>query len=375
MVRMKTPFLLTFYSYFCLFVHFQMNQTDSVTMNSTETSLDENSIYETFLPGINSSSKYMRLIMYIFGYPGNSLALMVWIRRPMLQSSGVYLAALALSDLLFLSLDLPYSLQTEWNVLVLNVPLICEGFTVVYLAAQYMSPFLTLAFTVERYIAIKFPLRRRLYCTVKRALCTSLCTAALALGLCGIQGYFWKYDHDLKECLRREGMDKLWETWTWCTEMIMFLCIPLLILTLNLLVIFEIRKSRRVALNLNRILFKTNATTSMLLAVSFFFILTTLPVSIAYALYDSYPPGDDYTDIANSEQWQNHFRYYRARTVIYNIGLTHFFMNFYIYLLTGERFRREVLNFLGCRSSRRFGTLSKRNETTKMESFYSSDTV
>lgn len=344
-------------------------------MNTTDASPDENTIYETHLPGINSSSKYMRLIMYIFGYPGNLLALLVWIRRPMLQSSGVYLAALALSDLLFLSLDLPYSLQTEWNVLVLNVPFICEVFTVVYMATQYMSPLLTLAFTTERYIAIKFPLRRRIYCTVKRALCTSLCTAAIALGLCGIQGYFWKYNTKLDECMRRDGTDQLWETWTWCTEMIMFLCIPLLILTLNLMVIFEIRKSRRVAMNLNRILFKTNATTSLLLAVSFFFILTTLPVSIAYALYDSYPPGEDFTDINNSEVWQNHFRYYRARTVIYNIGLTHFFMNFYIYLLAGDRFRREVLSVLGCRASRRFGAYTKRSETTKMESFYSSDTV
>lgn len=355
-----------------------MNITESLSNADTTAvtiGLDENSLYETHLPGINSSSKYMRLIMYIFGYPGNALALMVWIRRPMLQSSGVYLAALALSDLLFLSLDLPYSLQTEWNVYVLNVPVICEGFTVVYLAAQYMSPFLTLAFTTERYIAIKFPLRRRLYCTVKRALCTSLCVAALALGLCAIQGYFWKYDTTVGECLRRRDTDDLWETWTWCTEMIMFLCIPLLILTLNLLVIFEIRKSRRVAMNLNRILFKTNATTSLLLAVSFFFIVTTLPVSIAYALNDSYPPGTNLTDIEHSEVWQSHFRYYRARTVIYNIGLTHFFMNFYIYLLAGERFRREVWNVLGCRSSRRFGNYSKRCDTTKMESFYSSDTV
>lgn len=349
----------------------------SANMNDTEVTSgpDENSIYETHLPGINSSSKYMRLIMYVFGYPGNLLALLVWIRRPMLQSSGVYLAALALSDLMFLTLDLPYSLQTEWNVLVLNIPMICEGFTIVYLAAQYMSPLLTLAFTTERYIAIKFPLRRRLYCTVKRALCTSICTAVIALSLCAIQGYFWTYDTLLFECLRRPGTDDLWETWTWCTEMIMFLCIPLLIFTLNLLVIFEIRKSRRVAMNLNRILFKTNATTTMLLAVSFFFILTTLPVSIAYALNDSYPQGTDFTDIGNSEVWQKHFRYYRARTVIYNIGLTHFFMNFYIYLLAGERFRREVCNVLGCRNSRRFGPNTKRSETTKMESFYSSDTV
>lgn len=355
-----------------------MSVTEVNDVNSTTSVLshDENYIYDKYLPIINSSSKYTRFLVYILGYPGNLLAFLVWIRKPMLQSSGVYLATLALSDLLFLILDLPYSLQTEWNVFVLNVPIVCEGFTVVYLAAQYMSPLLTLAFTTERYIAIKFPLKRRMYCTVGRALCMSICIALLSLGLCGIQGYFWKYDVELKECLRRLGdsTQELWETWTWVTEMIMFLCVPLIILILNLLVIFEIRKSRKVALKLNRILFKTNATTTMLLAVSFFLIITTLPVSIAYALYDSFPPGNDIIDIETSATWQAHFRYYRARTVIYNIGLTHFFMNFYIYLMAGERFRREVMNAIRCRSSRR-SINKQRSETTKMESFYSSDNL
>lgn len=355
-----------------------MDGTTVADTNGTTSELlhDENFIYDKYLPVINSSSKYTRLLVYALGYPGNLLAFLVWIRKPMLQSSGVYLATLALSDLLFLLLDLPYSLQTEWNVYVLNIPVVCEGFTIVYLASQYMSPLLTLAFTTERYIAIKFPLKRRIYCTLRRALCMSTCIALTSLGLCGIQGYFWKYDTKLQECLRRDGDDtqELWETWTWVTEMIMFLCVPLIILILNLLVIFEIRKSRKVAMKLNRILFKTNATTTMLLAVSFFLILTTLPVSIMYALYDSFPPGDDLIDVETSGIWQAHFQYYRARTVIYNIGLTHFFMNFYIYLMAGERFRREVMNAIRCRSSRR-GLSKQRLETTKMESFYSSDAM
>ncbi|KAL4227816.1 hypothetical protein ACF0H5_013253 [Mactra antiquata] len=354
------------------------NITDLMMENNGTTvglQFDENAIYEKYLPDINSSSKYMRLIMYAFGYPGNLIAFLVWIRKPMLQSSGVYLASLALSDLIFLSLDLPYSLQTDWNVSVLNLPLICEGFTVLYLLAQYMSPLLTLAFTTERYIAIRFPLLRRMYCTVKRAICTTACITFGAFSLCVIQGYFWKYYSVHEACLIREGTDELWETWTWCTEMAMFLCVPLIILILNLLVIFEIRKSRKVAMKLNRILFKTNATTTMLLAVSSFLILTTLPVSIAYALNKSFPVGKDVADIEHDVTWQAHFRYYRARTIIYNIGLTHFFMNFYIYLVAGQRFRREVLNVVKCRRSRRAINQLSRTETTKMESFYSSDNM
>ncbi|KAL4227638.1 hypothetical protein ACF0H5_013078 [Mactra antiquata] len=347
---------------------------DTVTEDAPVT-FDEYSLYQTYAPGIDASSKYMRIVMYVLGYPGNLVAFLVWIKKPMLQSSGIYLATLALSDLIFLSLDLPYSLQTDWDIYPLNYPIICEGFTVIYMAAQNMSPLLTLAFTTERYIAIKFPLKRRIYCTVKRAICTSVCITLTSLALCGIQGYFWAYDAEFEECSRRGGTDDLWESWTWCTEMIMFLGIPVLILTLNLLVIGEIRKARKIARKLNRILFKTTITTALLLSVSTFFILTTLPVSIVYALYDSYPPGSDFKNIENDVTWQAHFRYYKARTIIYNIGRTHFFMNPYIYFMGGKKFRRAVINVLTCRKSQMSLRSRRRSDTTctKLDSLYSSD--
>ena len=355
---------------------FQLSSLD-VAMNDTDdfnSYVDDNSLYDKYVGGFNSASKYMRLVAYALGFPGNLLAVLVWTRRPMLHSSGVYLAALALSDLLFLTLDLPYSLHTEWSVPVLDFPVVCEGFTIVYLAAQYMSPLLNLAFTTERYIAIKFPLKRRLYCTVKRAIMTSGCITLLSVALCGIQGYFWTFNTDVKACIRTPEADQLWGKWTWCTEMIMFLLVPIVILLLNILVIFEIQNSRKIAIRMNRIMFKTTATTTMLLAVSFFLILTTLPVSIIYILGDYFPVGVKTKNIETNKIWQDHFRYFRARSVVYNIGLTHFFMNFYIYLFAGERFRRQVLNILRGKQIALANT-RHRFETTKMESFYSSDTV
>ena len=207
-----------------------------------------------------------------------------------------------------------------------------------------------------------------------RAMTTSCILVMFSAGLCGIQGYFWTYDEVQLQCMRRDNTDELWEKYTWTTEMTMFLAVPLFILTLNILVIEEIRKSRNVALKLNRIMFKTNATTTMLLAASTFLILTTLPVSIAYALFDRYPPGQTMEGITEDTTWQAHFRYFTARTIIYNIGLTHFFMNFYIYLLAGERFRKEVLKMLRCTSGTGYNSTTHRMET-KFESFGSSDTV
>ncbi|KAL3865737.1 hypothetical protein ACJMK2_043097 [Sinanodonta woodiana] len=354
------------------------NGTENVSRSTFMVEAYAEKIYEIYLPRILSSSKYVRIIMYIFGYSGNLLAFLLWIRKPMLHSSGCYLAALAMSDLAFLILDLLYSLHTEWGINALNVPILCETFTILYLTTQYTSPLLTLGFTTERYIAIKFPLKRRIYCTPKRAITMVIFLAFLSLALCGIQGYFWTYDRKLKECVRRIDKLEIWESWTWSTEMVMFLAVPVMILALNMLVISEIRKSRKIALKLHRILFKTTATTTMLLAVSFFLILTTLPVSIAYALNNSFPPGrihNSLLDINEDPIWRAHLSYYEARTIIYNVGLTHYVMNFYIYLVAGDKFRRDVLIMLRCKkSARNLSRIHTRSETTKMESFCSSDT-
>jgi len=54
----------------------------------------------------------------------------------------------------------------------------------------------------------------------------------------------------------------------------------------------------------------------MLLAVSFFHIATTLPVTICYSLYFSYSPGSftlSEADIAADPAWQRHLAYYATK--------------------------------------------------------------
>ncbi|KAL3865735.1 hypothetical protein ACJMK2_043095 [Sinanodonta woodiana] len=208
----------------------------------------------------------------------------------------------------------------------------------------------------------------RIYCTPKRAI-----TMVIFLA-----GTFWTYDSKCKECVRRKDKPEIWESWTWSTEMVMFLTVPVMIMVLNMLIISEIRKSRKIALNLQRILFKTTATTTMLLVVSCFLILTTLPVNIANALKNSFPPGrihNNLLDINEDPIWRAHLIYYEARTIIYNVGLTHYVMNFYIYLVAGDKFRRDVLIMLHCKkSARNQSRIHTSSETIKMESFCSNDT-
>jgi len=109
------------------------------------------SFYQYQLPEITILTRYFTIVWYVIGFPGNLLALAVWIQPRLRHSSGCYLAALAAADFLFLALRFVFELQTSWDIPVLDRPGVCEAFPVVFYATQYLSPLLVLAFTVERY--------------------------------------------------------------------------------------------------------------------------------------------------------------------------------------------------------------------------------
>jgi len=106
--------------------------------------------YQHHLPGIMAFNRYFTIVWYVIGFPGNYLALAVWMQPRMRHSSGCYLATLAAADFLFLTLHCVFELQTSWDVAVLDRPVLCEAFPVVFYSTQYLSPLLVLAFTVER---------------------------------------------------------------------------------------------------------------------------------------------------------------------------------------------------------------------------------
>ena len=247
-------------------------------------------------------------------------------------------------------------MQMTWEIRVVQLPGLCEIFSIVFLAPQYMSPLLVLGFTVERYISICHPFQREKFCTISRAVKVVALLAGISFALASIQGYFFMFDKVRNECdIRPEisagGTRSIWSIWTWITELLVFAIVPLAVLLTNVLVIREARKlsaqegqheSRR----------HKRATTIMLLAVSFYLIFTTLPVTIVYAIYFSYQPGDAYlTDeqIRADATWQQYLTYVFARQVVQEIGMSHFAANFYIYCITGKIFRRELKKiFLRC---------------------------
>ncbi|KAL3866828.1 hypothetical protein ACJMK2_044089 [Sinanodonta woodiana] len=300
------------------------------------------------LAATNIIDKSISPILYIFGFPGNAISFYLWQRPRLRHSSGYYLAALALTDLLFLVNHVLFELYKVWQVNLLEHPIICEALPIIHMAFQYLSPLLVLAFTVERYIAVCFPLRRQQFCTTKKAMIVTVCLSLLALGLGCMQGYFYQYDTQLGYChLRTEavtgGNKSIWSIWTWVTEMLIFLFVPLCILFLNVIIIREIRRLAR-SNESKMVQFQTVTTTFTLLLVSFYYIITSVPVSIVYAVRYEFLPSEQST---YSPDFQSKYRKFQlAKTIIEELGMTHFACKFYIFLSAEKLFRDEFIHVI-----------------------------
>lgn len=309
-------------------------------------------LYALHRPTITSIDKYLTPLWYCIGFPSNILSFLVWIQPSMRLSSGCYLAALALADFLFLVFQMVFELQEVWNFRTINYPFFCETFPIFFMAMQYMSPLLVLGFTIERYISICHPYQREKFCTFKKALLYITILSFSVFILHAIQGYFWTYVDNictLRQNITAGGPKSVWIIWSWITELLVFGVVPVIILILNILVINTARIIRKNdekrTMMPNRGSSRKSATTLTLLVVSFYLIFTTLPVTITYSMYYNFPNGQENMsddDISNDKTWQHYFSYYMMRTLITELGMSHYALNFFIYLFTGAQFRCQL---------------------------------
>jgi len=92
----------------------------------------------------------------VLGIPGNILSMIIWLRRHVTSknSSAIYLAVLAINDLVYIMSNLSAYWLAMYDFIyhILTLALI----------TSMLEPLLVLGFSVERLIAISFPLRVRL---------------------------------------------------------------------------------------------------------------------------------------------------------------------------------------------------------------------
>lgn len=162
-------------------LHQTLYKNDSNNIFNTSSPMNSNELQSTNRSPITSSittpldALAMNIIAYyipfitLAGTIGNVLSVLVFVRTKLRKlSSSYYLAALSISDTVYLFCNLMQWTNTlNINIYNRNGP--CQVFTFVSSMCTALSAWLVVAFTVERFIAVRYPLKRQTMCTVRRA--------------------------------------------------------------------------------------------------------------------------------------------------------------------------------------------------------------
>jgi hypothetical protein len=135
-------------------------ETDDEFMNFTKTFQYEIGEFMTYYytPGV-----------VLFGVVGNILSVIVFLKTKLrFLSSSCYLAALGINDTCFL-LGTFVAWLNFFNINIYDENYYCQFFTYMSGLCCFLSAWLVVAFTVERFIEVVYPLKRETMCTVKRA--------------------------------------------------------------------------------------------------------------------------------------------------------------------------------------------------------------
>ncbi|CAG5117778.1 unnamed protein product [Candidula unifasciata] len=334
-------------------------------------------------------SKCVTPIWIVIGLFGNIISALVWASPRMRTCSTVsyYLTCLAIADLTFLILHFIYELENPWLLGTLDVQGWCQIFSMANIAVQYFCVFLVFAFTVERFLSVCYPFKSERF-GKSRTPRTIFCLFVLSLILSIPQGYFWIINV-VGECLFRPSEGTMlsptfFAIYTWCTELFIFLLLPVIVLFLNVTVIYKIRsvgklkigRSSNIARDV-RAPFAVNDTsmsalvaeseslqatqpsrnnggysssnkgsTATLLWVSFYLIFTMLPNTFMYAMQYIVPYGPmpcRIEDMAHDPTWRAYFNFTAVRIIIKEISLSHHVGNVFIYMATSRRFLKLTI--------------------------------
>ncbi|CAH0716685.1 unnamed protein product, partial [Brenthis ino] len=129
---------------------------------------------------------YYTPLLVCLGSIGNLVSVFVFYSSKLrLQSTSQYLSALAISDTIFLLQLLPPWLSAAQVTSLFYTGGFCQVFVYVSYVSCCLSAWLVVAFTVERFVAVVYPLRRNAMCTLARArhVIISLTISAIVLNL------------------------------------------------------------------------------------------------------------------------------------------------------------------------------------------------
>ncbi|UYV62115.1 hypothetical protein LAZ67_1007859 [Cordylochernes scorpioides] len=292
------------------------------------------------------------------GVAGNAVTIVVLTRRRMRSSTHTYLAALAFFDLLYLVLTFLLSLAhypqfTECVTYLRMMPvliMLADG-------ASNSSVWLTVSFTLERYVAVSHPIRGKLLCTESRARKVVLAVGITCFAITLPTPFEWTVEEYVDPTTNQTkvistfselGRNPVYRTVYYWLTVVVFIFIPCMLLAVfNAFLVRSVHVSTSRRRTMTRCKDDSsrqeNRVTVMLICVVLLFLVCQLPTA-AILLYTSLAsPMDRDTDLL-VRGLGNIFNFLMA---VNAAG------NFVLYCLLSNRYRRTFLQvFCPCLKGR-----------------------
>ena len=350
----------------------QLVQVDTQTANINDTYYTPDQTVDSHAPGIDNIVKawyqnvedilHTKLVVaiVIFGLIGNMLNLVVLTQKGLHYAMGrmekfahTGLISLAVSDMLFCLLTIPYSFVSMHTINFTHITF----FTIYNLYSNAIinifvmsSTMLTVTMATGRYFAIAHPIKARQFigmtCAGRTIFMVFLACIAFNIPR------FWRYELHQITCpggstiyIREDGMYKEFELPYLCCYFVLGILLPLLVLAFSntfLIQALHQAKNRIVRFRKNETQQETSqrVTLTLVIIVIFYLVLVT-PAEIInlwrQIMVDSEKPS------------LSSHKFNMAVSVVNTMEAINFSFNFVLYCVINTHFRRIVHNLLRCR--------------------------
>ena len=254
------------------------------------------------------------------------------------------LLVLAITENLYLLLTVEKQKGIFWEMFIGPSLLHCR-LTVFFLyATSTVSSWITVFISLERFIAIFYPFKVHIFCTIWKAYFTIL--VITVLGLLSSTPFFYTCSvfpvGEIQAC-GVQGENAKTDLLVILPVNLVYSIIPFLIITiLNAFIIKTIRSQRAFRMRFqgqtSSLATRDAALVSMITAISIVFAITCFPSSIlvTYSYYHRYTHGKEF----NSEGWL-------PRLIFLLEDINHC-VNFFLYCISGSVFRTALFQLLTC---------------------------
>lgn len=352
------------------------NFADVETLSDNWTSLNHTTLAPSSSSSVGSTGKqrslndylwiYCSPVIFVVGIVGNALTLAVMTQKRLRgTTTAVYMPVIAAFD----TAALITGILPEWleacEAVVFNKlhPWTCKLEKFTFYTTSDLAIWVLVLFTLDRLIAVCFPLKKNVACVPRRA----LIACAVIGGLCALKNVhvFWTRGYDPSKktnCGRPQPFtDFELHVRPWIAFALINALPFAVLVTSNSLIIWTLAVVSRARLDTktggrgssNR---NFNQTTMMCLSASFAFLVCVTPSMIT---------------LIGRPYWSDrpNYAYDVAKAVSNQLAYLNHAINFFLYCLTGQKFRSELL-FLVCR---RRGRTAAQEEQQTWQTYLSAD--